>query len=319
MEPFNPSNFLVLVVDDLNINLQIVGAILDRQGYATTFATNGQQALERMSAAIPDLILLDLMMPEMDGFQVCENLRNYPEGREIPIIFLTASQEKKHLLQAFDRGAVDYITKPFNPPELLARVKLHLELKHTRDELKKAVAELEKLATTDSLTGIANRRSLLEIGENEFNRARRYNRNLSVLMLDVDRFKQINDTYGHAVGDEALQAITRALASALRKGDSFGRFGGEEFLAFLPETNLDYAVEVADRIRITIAELCIFARKKSVSMTVSIGVTEYYESDLNIDDTIRRADDALYDAKHRGRNLVVAISPTDIKPSGMRL
>ncbi len=319
MEPFNPSNFLVLVVDDLNINLQIVGAILDRQGYATTFATNGQQALERMSAAIPDLILLDLMMPEMDGFQVCENLRNYPEGREVPIIFLTASQEKKHLLQAFDRGAVDYITKPFNPPELLARVKLHLELKHTRDELKKAVAELEKLATTDSLTGIANRRSLLEIGENEFNRARRYNRKLSVLMLDVDRFKQINDTYGHAVGDEALQAITRALASALRKGDSFGRFGGEEFLAFLPETNLDYAVAVADRIRITIAELCIFARKKSVSMTVSIGVTEYCESDLNIDDTIRRADDALYDAKHRGRNLVVGILPTDIKPSGMKL
>lgn len=313
MESFNPSNFLVLVVDDLNINLQIVGAILDRQGYATTFATNGQQALELMNAAIPDLILLDLMMPEMDGFQVCENLRNYPEGREIPIIFLTASQDKKHLLQAFDQGAVDYITKPFNPPELLARVKLHLELKHTRDELKKAVAELEKLATTDSLTGIANRRSLLEIGESEFNRARRYNRKLSVLMLDVDRFKQINDTYGHAVGDEALQAITKVLISVVRKGDSVGRFGGEEFLAFLPETNLDYAVTVANRIRITIAELSIFAKKQSVSMTVSIGVTEYCESDLNIDDTIRRADDALYDAKHRGRNLVVAISPTDIR------
>lgn len=315
MEPFNPSNFLVLVVDDLNINLQIVGAILDREGYATTFATNGEQALSRMNTALPDLVLLDLMMPEMDGFQVCENLRTNPDRREIPIIFLTASQEKKHLLQAFDRGAVDYITKPFNPPELLARVKTHLELKHTRDELKKAVAELEKLATTDSLTGIANRRSLLLMGENEFLRARRYNRQLSVLMLDVDRFKQINDTYGHAVGDEALTAIAKAIVSTLRKGDSFGRFGGEEFLAFLPETNLDYAVEIANRIRTTIAELSLFSRKKLVQMTISIGVTEYTQEDDSIDTAIKRADRGLYYAKHRGRNLVVAISPTDLKAS----
>jgi diguanylate cyclase (GGDEF)-like protein len=313
VEPFNPANFLVLVVDDLNINLQIVGAILDREGYATTFATNGQQALSRMNTAVPDLILLDLMMPEMDGFQVCEQVRTHPERREIPIIFLTASQEKKHLLQAFDRGAVDYITKPFNPPELLARVKTHLELKHTRDELRKAVAELERLATTDSLTGIANRRYLLLMGENEFNRARRYDRQLSVLMLDVDRFKQINDTYGHALGDEALQAIAKAIVSALRKGDSFGRFGGEEFVAFLPETALDDAVEVANRIRTTIAQLCLFSRKKPVQMTVSIGATEYSKQDENLDKIIQRADRALYHAKHRGRNLVVAISPTDFK------
>lgn len=317
MEPFNPSNFLVLVVDDLNINLQIVGAILDREGYATTFATNGQQALSRMKNAQPDLVLLDLMMPEMDGFQVCENLLNNRDRREIPIIFVTASQEQKHLLQAFDRGAVDYITKPFNPPELLARVKTHLELKHTRDELKKAVAELEKLATTDSLTGIANRRSLLLMGENEFLRARRYNRQLSVLMLDVDRFKQINDTYGHAVGDEALTAIANAIVSTLRKGDSFGRFGGEEFLAFLPETGLDAAVEVANRIRTTIAELSLFSGKKQVQMTISIGVTEYSENDEKIDTVIQRSDKALYHAKHRGRNLVVGISPTDLKTSSL--
>jgi diguanylate cyclase (GGDEF)-like protein len=249
----------------------------------------------------------------MDGFQVCEQVRTHPERREIPIIFLTASQEKKHLLQAFDRGAVDYITKPFNPPELLARVKTHLELKHTRDELRKAVAELERLATTDSLTGIANRRYLLLMGENEFNRASRYDRQFSVLMLDVDRFKQINDTYGHALGDEALQAIAKAIVSALRKGDSFGRFGGEEFVAFLPETALDDAVEVANRIRTTIAQLCLFSRKKPVQMTVSIGATEYSKQDENLDKIIQRADRALYHAKHRGRNLVVAISPTDFK------
>ena len=319
MEPFNPSNFLVLVVDDLNINLQIVGAILDGEGYATTFATSGQQAIERMNAALPDLILLDLMMPEMDGFEVCENLRARPECCEIPIIFVTASQEKKHVLQAFDRGAVDYITKPFNPPELLARVKLHLELKHTRDELKKAVAELERLATTDALTGIANRRSLLTMGENEFLRARRYDRELSVLILDVDRFKQINDNYGHALGDEALTAIARAIVSSMRKGDSVGRFGGEEFVAFLPETNLDDGMKVANRIRTTIAELSLFFRTKPVKMTVSVGVTEYSKEDLKIDDLIQRADKALYHAKHRGRNLVVGMSLQDLKSASITL
>ena len=169
------------------------------------------------------------------------------------------------------------------------------------------------MATTDSLTGIANRRSLWLMGENELNRASRYDRQFSVLMFDVDRFKQINDTYGHAMGDEALQAIAKTIVSTLRKGDSFGRFGGEEFVAFLPETNLDDAVEVANRIRITIAQLCLFSRKKPIQMTVSIGATEYSKNDESLDAIIQRADKALYHAKHRGRNLVVAISPPNLK------
>lgn len=308
MKPFNPSNFLVLVVDDLSLNLQIVGTILEQEGYGTTFATSGKQALERISRANPDLILLDLMMPEMDGLQLCKHIQINWNSEDIPIIFLTASHEKKHLLEAFNRGAVDYITKPFNAPELLARVKTHLELKHTRDELKKALAELEKLATTDSLTCVANRGHLLAMGEQEFSRARRYQRPLSVLMLDIDRFKQINDNYGHAMGDEALKAIARAIADSLRKGDCLGRFGGEEFVVFLPETDLAAAMKIGDRIRLTIAEISFFSDENSWQITASIGVAAYTFQDETIDDLIKRADKALYCAKHQGRDRVVAIS-----------
>ncbi|NEP43139.1 MAG: response regulator, partial [Okeania sp. SIO2H7] len=142
MTLFNPQEFLILIVDDVSKNLQIVGSILDDAGYSTTFAPGGRQALERVKTAMPDLILLDLMMPEMDGLQVCEALKIEPKWQEIPVIFLTASHEKEHLLFAFERGAVDYVTKPFNPAELLARVKTHLELKHTRDALKKTILEV---------------------------------------------------------------------------------------------------------------------------------------------------------------------------------
>ncbi len=148
MTLFNPQEFLILIVDDVSKNLQVVGSILDDAGYSTTFAPSGRQALERVETASPDLILLDLMMPEMDGLQVCEHLKAEPKWQEIPVIFLTASHEKEHLLLAFDKGAVDYVTKPFNSAELLARVKTHLELKHTRDELKKTIIELVEARET---------------------------------------------------------------------------------------------------------------------------------------------------------------------------
>jgi len=157
MEPFNPEEFLILVVDDVSKNLQVVGSMLDEVGYATTFATSGKQALERVQTAKPDLILLDLMMPEMDGLEVCAKLKANLEQREIPVIFLTASHEQDHLLQAFELGAVDYVTKPFNAPEMLARVKTHLELKRTRDELKRTLKEL--VVTRDAALEAARAKS----------------------------------------------------------------------------------------------------------------------------------------------------------------
>lgn len=305
MNCFQPENFLILIVDDVSKNLQVVGAMLDDVGYATTFATSGKQAIERVKTANPDLILLDLMMPEINGLQVCEHLKADPLYAEIPIIFLTASNESEHLLQAFSQGAVDYVTKPYKAPELLARVKTHLELKYTRDELKQALVELEKLATTDPLTGIANRRHLLVLGEREFQRTHRYKNPFSVLMIDIDHFKLINDNYGHSIGDKALKIMADVTVNALRKVDIFGRFGGEEFVVFLPETKADEALVVAERIREAIATTPIYVDDQTIHITVSIGVTIYNSSEISLDGLLMEADKALYDAKKQGRNQVV--------------
>lgn len=304
MNSFQPENFLILIVDDVSKNLQVVGAMLDDAGYATTFATSGKQAIERVKTAHPDLILLDLMMPEINGLQVCEYLKADPLYAEIPIIFLTASNESEHLLQAFSQGAVDYVTKPYKAPELLARVKTHLELKYTRDQLKQALVELQKLATTDPLTGIANRRHLLSLGEREFQRTR-YNNPFSVLIIDIDHFKLINDNYGHNVGDKAIKIMADITVNALRKVDIFGRFGGEEFVVFLPETKADEALVVAERIREAIATTPIYVDDQTIHITVSIGVTTYNSSEISLDGLLMQADQALYEAKKQGRNQVV--------------
>lgn len=306
VKSLNPKNFLILVVDDVTSNLKVVGSILDRVGYCTTFATNGNQALARMEKTQPDLVLLDVMMPEMNGMELCQKLKANPAYREIPIIFVTAKTDQESIIEAFEKGAVDYITKPFNAAELQARVKIHLELKHTRDELRKTMVKLEKLAITDPLTEVFNRRYLFQLAEQEFNRVSRYGSPLSALMIDADHFKQINDSYGHAVGDETLKAIAQTTQGLLRKVDFFGRIGGEEFLAFLPETNIERATHVANRIRSNISNFSLKIQQNSIQITVSIGIATYETRDRKVDDILKRADDALYEAKRRGRNQVVA-------------
>lgn len=304
MKPFNPEEFLVLVVDDVSQNLQVIADILEEVGYDTTFATSGEQALERIATAQPDLILLDLMMPGMDGFEVCNRLKSEVKLEEIPVIFLTASQEKHHLIEAFEQGAVDYITKPFNSPELLARVRIHLELKHTQDQLRRCLKELEKLAITDSLTQIGNRRHILGLAQQEFNRAFRYHRVFSLLIFDIDYFKQVNDTYGHSVGDQVLKTISKTVLYSLRKVDYFGRWGGEEFLVILPEIEGKRAIHVAERLRECIAQTVIHIKEQSLQVTVSVGVASYQLEDQTIDGILQRADQALYHAKNQGRNQV---------------
>ena len=304
MKPFNPGEFLVLVVDDVSHNLEVIADILEEVGYDTTFATSGEQALERIKTAQPDLILLDLMMPGMNGFEVCYQLKRDSQLEEIPVIFLTASHEKDHLIGAFEKGAVDYITKPFNTPELLARVRTHLELKHTQDQLRQCLNELEKLAITDSLTEIWNRRRISELAQREFNRACRYNRPFSLIIFDIDTFKKVNDTYGHAVGDQVLKIIAKTVLGSLRKVDFFGRWGGEEFLVILPEIEVKTAINVAERLRKCIAKTVIPLEENFLQVTVSIGVASYQPADKKIDDILQRADQSLYSAKKQGRNQV---------------
>lgn len=322
--PPHPEDFLVLVVDDAPQNLKVLGNILDEAGYGVTFATDGEQALERIRDSHCDLVLLDLMMPGMNGLEVCKTFRNNPDYPDPPVIFITASRAENHILQAFDIGAVDYITKPFNRPELLARVNTHLQLKHTTDrlrqttqELREALASVERLARVDALTNVLNRRSLLEVIHQELNRSRRYVLPFSLLMLDLDRFKQVNDTYGHAAGDRALCATVERIQQIIRTVDSIGRYGGEEFVVVLPQTPLKKAVDAAERIRFAIAKKPICTDTGSFSLTASLGITTYSPQDKEVDELLKRADKALYQAKTNGRNTCCVVmaslqQPTDL-------
>jgi diguanylate cyclase (GGDEF)-like protein len=304
MIKFRAEDYLVLVVDDVSKNRQLAVEILDSAGYATIFASSVKQAIERVKTTNPDLIILDLMMPEMGGIEVCKRLKSDNLYAHIPIIFVTASNEKKDILNAFDFGVVDYVNKPFHSWELLARVKIHLELKKTQEELKNINSQLEKLVITDSLTGVNNRREILALGEKEFQRCCRYHRYFSVLLIDIDHFKHINDTFGHLLGDKTLITVAGAIKNCLRQVDSFGRFGGEEFVAILPETNLEDAAATAQRICQVINQLNIEIDRQEVRVTASIGVATFSPQDNNLASVIERADHAMFAAKNQGRNRV---------------
>ncbi len=306
MKDFNPEEFLILVVDDLSKNIQLLMEILDEVGYSTTFALSGKQAMERLGKIKPDLILLDLMMPEINGIQLCEIIKSDRITAAIPIIFLTASNEEEHLINAFKIGAVDYINKPFKIPELLARVKTHIELSKTKKELEKAYEEMKRLANTDPLTGIANRRYLFEFASKELERSKRYENPFSLLIIDLDYFKKINDTYGHDIGDKILQITVNTINTCLRKVDCLGRFGGEEFVVILPETESMGALNAAERIRTAIATQSLQVEQETIKITVSIGVATYTPTDETVDSIIKRADTFLYKAKQGGRNRVMA-------------
>lgn len=333
--PFQPQDFLILVVDDSSTNLKVVGRMLNDAGYETTFATQGRQVLPRVEQVQPDLILLDLMMPDMSGITVCQQLQNHPDYRNIPVIFLTASQAQEHVLEAFEIGAVDYVTKPFQKPELLARIKTHLLLKHTSNQLKHASQELqtalekaERLAQTDALTNVSNRRYFFELAELEYVRSQRYGLVFSALMVDIDYFKAVNDTYGHQMGDRVISTVAQTLAETLRQVDLIGRYGGEEFALLLPETPLIAAATVGERLRQQVANLSFPIQAEdeppvlpmteplpnngssgsatrqipALQVTISVGVAEYHKEDRRIDDVLERADQALYQAKSNGRN-----------------
>jgi diguanylate cyclase (GGDEF)-like protein len=304
MIKFRPEDCLVLVVDDVGKNLQLAVNILDSAGYTTTYASSVKQAIERVKTANPDLIILDLMMPYMTRIELCRRLKSDILYAHIPIIFVTDSKKKEDIINAFNSGAVDYVNKPFYSWELLAKVKIHLELKKTQEELKNINSQLEQLVRTDSLTGVNNRREILALGEKELQRCRRYHRYFSLVFIDIDHFKHINDTFGHLLGDKTLITVAGAIKNCLRQVDSFGRFGGEEFVAILPETNLEDAATTAWRICQVINKLNIEIDRQKVRVTASIGVATFSPEDNNLEAVIERADHAMFAAKNQGRNRV---------------
>ena len=421
----------ILIVDDAPNNIKIAASILQTRGHKLFFATDGGSALEKVKTTRFDLILLDVMMPGMDGFETCRQLKKSPESNGIPVIFLTAKTSTEDIVKGFQLGAVDYVTKPFNGSELVARVSTHLELKRTENALresetklkeaqnlarlgwyefkvkentaritpefvetlklppklalspydealeqylsvvhpadrkivhdynrdtswqqnsqefrvigadgevyylysesrrefdeqgnlsgefgilheitgrKRLEEELRRLATTDPLTGAANRRHFFETAELEIQRSQRNKGPLSVLMLDIDHFKRINDTYGHHIGDLALVEVVKTCKKAIRISDSLGRLGGEEFAVLLPETDRAQGQLLAERLRQEIAAIALEASGEVVRLTVSIGVAEFARDALSLEETLKRADQALYQAKEGGRNQVVVSS-----------
>lgn len=293
---------LVLIVDDVAKNLQLLGNILKKENYRIAAANNGKQAVAIASDINPDLILLDVMMPEMDGFEACGKLKNIPETKDIPIIFLTAKVETEDMIKGFKAGAVDYVTKPFNSYELLARVKTHLELKISRDLLEKKNKLLEILSITDGLTGLYNHRYIVDALSQRITETRRYGKPLSIVMLDIDYFKKINDKYGHVFGDEVLIKISSVIEETVRKVDIAGRYGGEEFLIVIPDTDSSGAYKTAERIRESIEK--IKWDKDGQKVTISGGVCEFKDEDS--EKLIAKADKLLYRAKESGRNRIEA-------------
>lgn len=297
----SPAPAVVLVVDDTPANLHLASQVLTAKGHRVRVASSAEHALTSIRASSPDLILLDVTLPGMDGYACCRALKGDPATRDIPVIFLTAHQGTEHVVRGFEAGGVDYVPKPFREPELLARVRTHLELRRCRQQL-------EALSLSDALTGIPNRRHFDTFLEQEWRRACRGGTSLSLVLADVDHFKAFNDHHGHGPGDACLRAVGRAFARALqRPGDLAARYGGEEFAAVLPDTDHLGAVSVAEHLR---AEIVGLAHPHGCSpvaphVTLSLGVATLVPvPDQEPADLLQAADQALYRAKAHGRNRV---------------
>jgi len=295
----------ILIVDDTKINIDILLELLD-ETYDILVSLNGKRALEIVEEHHIDLILLDILMPDINGYDVCKVLKAQENTKNIPVIFITANTDEESVENAYEAGGIDYVTKPFKASELLARIKTQLSMQTLIKELEESHKELELLASQDPMTELYNRRYYAEISHKIIELSRRNKKPLSLLMLDIDKFKNINDTYGHHIGDEVIIALAKTLKKYSRKCDVVCRFGGEEFLILLPETSADGAFHIAEKIRESVASMSVaLEQNQSVSFTVSAGVSEFRaEEEETLEHTLQRADAGLYEAKESGRNRV---------------
>jgi diguanylate cyclase (GGDEF)-like protein len=296
----------VLVVDDSPENVRLVGRILKPMA-DVNFALGGVDGLDRAREQRPDLILLDIDMPDMNGYDVIRALKASEETSGMPVIFLTALSEREQEAEGLDLGANDYVAKPFNAAVVTARVRNQIRLLDYARRLQELNAELARHATTDSLTGLPNRRAFIEVAEREMVRIRRFGDLATVLMLDIDHFKHVNDTYGHDVGDAVLVEAGRRMEAAIRKTDMLARLGGEEFALLMPKTDMGGAQVVAARLLDHLRGKPIPTPTGEITVTATLGVTAIRADDETIMSALKRADIALYDGKAAGRNRIVSI------------
>ena len=338
----NKTGDSILIVDDTLENLRLLSRMLTEHGYRVRAAKSGREALASIQTALPDLVLLDIKLPDLDGYAVCTQLKAHAATRDVPVLFLSALNETKDKLQGFAVGGVDFITKPFQPEEVLARVQTNLKLRRLRTqfehqaddlrlvneqlqseiaerkrttelvqaanrELELALTREQQLARTDLLTGVNNRLRFFEFAEHTFLVAARYQQPLSIIMLDIDHFKNVNDEFGHLAGDQMLVRVAQVAQAQLRSADIIARYGGEEFVVVLPMTTAPQTMSIAERIRTSVADVRVETEKGVARVTLSLGIAEtlHAPKDESVENVLHRADEALYVAKETGRNRVV--------------
>ncbi len=285
----------ILIVDDTETNIDILVELLG-DSYDILVSLNGATALEILASEEIDLILLDIMMTQMDGYEVCSILKSKDNLKDIPVIFITAKTDENSIEKAYEVGGSDYVTKPFKPRELIARIKTQLKLKDL-------ISHLEYIASYDEMTGIYNRRKFFSLSQEYFKNEKK---DLFAVMIDIDNFKKVNDTHGHGVGDDVIKLITKTISQNLFDNAIFGRIGGEEFAIVSYSPNSEVILENIEETRQKIEELEVKTDNGNiVKFTISNGVSKVTPDINSLDELLKEADIALYEAKGRGRNRII--------------
>jgi diguanylate cyclase (GGDEF)-like protein len=314
----------LLLIDDSQSQSGQIKASLERLGYGVTHASSGAEGLRLAREVPPDLVLLDVVMPDIDGFAVCRWLKMNAATRHIPVIMLTVRTALADRVEGLHLGADDYLAKPFQDEELEARIfaalrvkATHTELRERNQQLESMLHHVEALAVTDPLTGLFNRRRFADVLKREFAVTKRYKNTLSCLLIDLDHFKRINDRFGHDAGDQVLKEVARRISEGLREVDLAARFGGEEFAVLLPHTGKADAAVVAARLVAKVRRQEFRCGTEQLQITISVGCAG--NSDVgteNADDLVKAADLALYEAKNAGRDRFVMYSDGKSPPPG---
>lgn len=296
----------ILVVDDSSTARMITSSVLRDYGFWVETAVNGEEGIKKAKSFNPDAMVVDLRMPKMDGFQVCEHIKKLGKGQYIPILLLTAREDVESVVKGLESGADDYITKPFNEMEFIARVKVLLRLKSLQDELYQANKKLEKLSIIDGLTGIFNHRYFQERFSEALKNAKESKKSLIIGLFDLDYFKVVNDTYGHIVGDKVLKRVVEIMKKNLNKQDILARYGGEEFVVVFYNDDINEVFSVCERILKEVESFNFSADDKNFNITISCGLARFNPEIENIDKDklLHKADMALYNSKREGRNRI---------------
>jgi len=299
-----------MVVDDVQENIDILVTVLGLQ-YNVCTAMDGKSALAHIAKEPPDLILLDIVMPGMNGFEVCRQLKSQPETKDIPIIFLTAKTDGKSIVEGFQAGAVDYIIKPFNVTELLVRVKTQLELSHSRREMKRINDRLEHLTIHDDLTGLYNTRYLYDALYQLIEQSKTDNRPFALLFMDVDNFKPVVDTYGHLNGNRALREIAETIMESISKPCYGVAYGGDEFVIVLPGFNKDQAIKTTESIRTRMKETTYLSSEGcKVKLSASFGIAAYPDDATEARALLKLADQLMFRIKETSKDAIGCLSKT---------